>query len=229
MEEDISIYFEQDDKEQCVSFIGDKLECFIPLRYQNENYLIIEDKVQALGYFTLRINDSIWGGLQLPAVIQLDPTETYETTMEGEKYFVCVLTKNRRVMCSTSVMQIEKIGYFIWREFLYLGHYPKYINYRNVNTLLDDLKEITGRGFGANHVIIEIVLAHLFRDAHDLNIKYRHTTMNEPPATVTLKDISYGPSTTHSRIFGSYSDVGRNAALLNQSDNNSELSDLFRS
>ena len=229
MATDISQYFEQDDKEDCVRFIGDKLECFVPLRYKNENFLIIEDKVQALGIFSIRINDTIWAGLQLPAVIQIDPSETYETSLDGERYFVCVLTKNRRVMCSLGVMQIEKIGYFIWREFLSLGHFPKYITYQNVNTLFDDMKEITGKGIGANHVIMEIVLAHLFRDPHDLNIKYRHTKMEEPPAHVTLRDVSYGPSTTYSRIFGSYADEGRNAALLNQADTNSELSDLFRS
>lgn len=226
---DLSQYFEQDDKENCVRFIGDKLECFIPVRYKNENFLIVADKIQALGIFSIRINDTLTGGLQIPAVIQIDPTETYETTIDEEKYFVCVLTKNHRVMCSLDVMQIEKVGYFMWREFLSLGHFPSYINYQNVNSLFDDLKEITGRGLGANHAILEIILAHLFRDPDDLNIKYRHTPMVKPPAHVTLRDVSYGPSTTHSRIFGSYSDIGRNAALLNQSDTNSELSDLFRS
>lgn len=228
MESPLAKYFEQDDEHNCVRFIGDKLECFIPLRYQNENYLIVSDKVQALGMFTIRVNDTLTGGLQIPAVIQIDPTETYEQTIKGDRYFVCVLTKGHMIMCSTSVMQIDKLPYFCWREYLSLGHLPSYINYRNVGSLFDDMEEIAGAGMGANHVIVEIVLAHIFRDPDDLNIKYRNTDMQKPPATVTLRDVSYGPSTTHSRVFGSYSDTGRNAALLNQSDNNSELSDLFR-
>lgn len=225
---DISKFFEQDDKESCVRFVGDKLECFIPVRYKAENYLIVEDKVQALAIFSMTINDTIECGLQLPAVIQIDPSETYETTIDDEKYLVAVLTKGRRLMCSLNVMQIEKISYFIWREFLSLGHFPRYINYQNVNTLFNDMKEVTGRGMNGNHVILEIILAHLFRDRKDLNKKYRYTDMKDPPATVTLQDVSYGPSSTHARIFGSYSDTGRNAALLNQADNNSEMSDLFR-
>ena len=226
---DLAQFFEQDDKEQCVRFIGDKLECFIPMRYQNENYLVISNEIQSLAIFSIRINDTIEGGLQLPALIRIDPSDTYETTIDDEKFLVCVLTKGRRIMCSTSVLQIERIGYFVWREFLSLGHFPKYITYQNVNSLFDDMREIAGRGIGANHVIMELVLAHLFRDAKNLNVKYRHTDMIDPPAHVTLRDVSYGPSTTHSRMFGSYSDIGRNAALLNQSDTNSELSDLFRS
>ena len=226
---DLAQFFEQDDKEQCVRFIGDKLECFIPMRYQNENYLVISNEIQSLAIFSIRINDTIDGGLQLPALIRIDPSDTYETTIDDEKFLVCVLTKGRRIMCSTSVLQIERIGYFVWREFLSLGHFPKYITYQNVNSLFDDMREIAGRGIGANHVIMELVLAHLFRDAKNLNVKYRHTDMIDPPAHVTLRDVSYGPSTTHSRMFGSYSDTGRNAALLNQSDTNSELSDLFRS
>ena len=226
---DISRYFQEDTKEDCVRFIGEKLECFIPLRYQMDNFLKIGETIQALGVFALTINDTIEGGLQLPAVITMEPQETYEVTKDDERYLVCVFQKFDKVMNTLSVMQIEKIGYFLWREFLSLGHMPRYITYQNVATLMDDLKEVTGRGTGSNHAIMEIIYAHLFRDAKDLNVKYRHTDMHQPPAHVTLRDVSYGPSSTLARIAGSYTDTGINSALLNQADQNHELEDLFRS
>lgn len=226
---DVSKFFEESEKDDCLRFIGDKLECYIPTRYAMENYLNIGENVQALGVFALKVNDSIEGGFQLPAVITMEPTETYDATIDEESYLVCVLRKGDKLMNTLNVMQIEKIGYFMWCEFLSLGHFPRYINYENVLNLFDDLKEVTGRGTNANHAILEIIYAHLFRDAQDLNVKYRHTGMNKPPAHVTLRDVSYGPSSTLGRIGGSYTDTGVNSALLNQSDQNHEIEDLFRS
>lgn len=225
---DLSDYFRESEKDDCVYFTGDKLECFIPTRYETDDYLSIDENVHALAIFSIRIDDKIDGGLQLPAIITIEPTETYETTIDEEHYLVCVLKKGDKIMNTMSVMQIEKIGYFMWREFLSLGRMPSYLTYQNVVGLMDDLKEITGRGTNGNHTILELIYAHLFRDAKDLNIKYRHTTMTQPPAHVTLRDVSYGPSSTLGRIAGSYTDTGINSALLNQADQNHEIEDLFR-
>lgn len=225
---EIDRFFELDKKEKCVRFLGDKLEIFIPMRYQNSNFLVVENKVHTLGIFSMRVNDSIEGGLQMPAVIQVDPVDTYVETKDGEQYFVCVLNKGSRIMTTTGVLKNDKIGYFMWTEFLSLGRMPEYITYDNSVSLFDDLKELTGKGTNTDHVLMEIVLAHVFRDPDNLNVFYRHSNMNKKPAQVTLRDVAYGPSSTHSRIIGSYSDDGRNAALLNQSDQNHTLEDFFR-
>lgn len=221
-------YFEQDTKEKCVRFIGDKLEIFIPMRYQLKNYLAIEDKISALGIFSMKVNDSIEGGLQLPAVIQIDPVETYEATINDVKYLVCVLTKGGKIMTSTEVLQDDKVGYFMWTEYLSLGRMPEFIDYEGTATLFDDLREVTGRGIDVDSAIIGIILAQMNRDPDDINIFYRHTRMLKKPFLVNLRNVGYGPSSTHARVVGSYSDDGRNAALLNQSDQNHKLEDFFR-
>lgn len=221
-------FFEVDKVNDCVRFIGDKLEIFIPMRYQAKNYLIVEDKVRALGIFSMRVNGSVEGGLQIPAMVQIDAADTYTETIDGEQFFVCVLNKGGRFMTTLKVLRDDKLVIFIWTEFLSLGHMPSYITYDNAATLFDDLKEIAGKSIGVDHVLIEIILAHVYRDPDNLNIFYRHTDMRQPPAQVSLRDVGYGASTTHSRIIGSYADVGRNSALLNQSDQNHTLEDLFR-
>ena len=221
-------FFELDTVNKCVRFTGDKLEIFIPMRYQTKNYLIIEDKIQALGIFSLRVNGSIDGGLQIPAMIQIDAAETRNETIDGEPYFVCVLNKNNRIMTTTTLVKNDRVIYFMWTEFLSLGRMPKYMTYDSATTLFDDLKEITGKGTGVDHSLIEVILAHVYRDPNDLNIFYRHTGMRQPPAQISLRDVGYGAATTHSRIIGSYADIGRNSALLNQSEQNHTLEDLFR-
>ena len=208
--------------------MGDKLEIFIPMRYQAKNLLIIEDKISALGIFSMRINDSIDCGLQIPAVIQIDPISTHLETINENQFFVCELHRGSRLITNLYVLQNEKLGYAVWLEFLSLGNMPSFINYHNAAFLFDDMKEITGKGIPVNHAVFEIIFAHVYRDAKDLNTFYRHTRMTEPPAQVTLRDVGHGPSSTHGRILGSYSEDGRNAALLNQSEHNSTLEDFFR-
>lgn len=221
-------YFDFNEKENCVKFTGNKLECFIPQRYANNNYLIIGDKVNALGVFTMVIDDKITCGLQLPAVIEIEPNEIYEANVDDTAYTVCKLNKGNRLMTSMQVMQIDKIGYFMWTEFLNTGHMPSYVDYDNVNNLFDDLGECTGRGLPGNHAVFELILSHIYRDADNLDIKYRNTKMTKPPARVSLQDVSYGPSTTSGRILGSYSEIGLNSALIKPNKENSELEDIFR-
>lgn len=221
-------FFKQDDKEHCVRFIGDKLECFIPNRYQTVEYLVVSEYVTTLGIFSMKINDSFECGLQIPALITMDPSNIYETTIDDISYTVCELAKNQRLITNLDVMQVSRIGYFMWREFLTQGNLPKFITHDNIITMMDDLGEITGHACNGNHAVLEIVYSHLFRDAKNPLIHYRNTDMTKPPAIVNLKDVAYGTDATSSRMIGAYSEMGLNNALINPSTDNHELEDLFR-
>ena len=117
----------------------------------------------------------------------------------------------------------------MWNEFLTYGHMPSFVRYNDAAFLFDNNKKFTGKQLEGDHVIYELVIAHCFRDAKDKNIPYRNTNMSELPAQITLRDITYGASTTHSRIVGSYADVGMINAALNKVEENHDLEDLFRS
>ena len=221
-------FFELSEKDDCVYFTGDKCECFIPQRYEDKGMLHLTSKVQTLAIFTMVINDTITCGLQLPAVIEIDPVETYTTTIDGEQFVVCVLHKGNKILTTLDLLKNNKLQYFIWTEFLSLGHFPSYMNYDVATTLFDDLNEVSGQSIGTDHALIELVMAHLFRDPDNKTIFYRHTAMTKKPAIISLRDIGYGASTTHSRIIGSYPETGLNSALLNPSKENNELEDMFR-
>lgn len=221
-------FFNFSQKDNCVYFTGEKLEIFVPMRYQAKNYLKIGNNIQALGVFAMRVNDTIEGGLQLPAVITFDPVDAYVETIDEQQYYTCILRKGGKLMTTLDVMQDNKVGYFLWTEFLALGNHPRFFTYDNSITLLDDIKAYTGKGLPVDHALFEIVIAHLFRDSDDLSIHYRHTDMRKPPAHVTLRDVGYGTSSTHSRILGSYADTGRTAALLQEEKESGTLENLFR-
>lgn len=227
---DVSKYFVEESKNDCVRYVnpaGTNLEIFIPTRYRDRGYMYLDEYVHTLGIVMLKIGD-IEFGLQLPAMITIDTTDSYETVIDDTRYFVAVLEPNRRLMTTLTVLQNDKIPYFMWSEFLFIGNIPRYLDYSTIVSLYDQTGEVIGQTLGSDHAVFEVVLAHLFRDQDDITKYYRNTDMRKDPVTVTLKDVSYGPSSTHSRIFGSYANEGRNSALLNHVDNNNELEDLFR-
>ena len=227
---DVSKYFLEEPDKDCVRYVNNQnvnLEIYIPTRYRDRGYMHLDEYVHTLGILTMKIGN-IQFGLQLPAMITIDTTDTYETTIDNATYLVAVLPPGRRVMTTLTVLQNDKIPYFMWSEFLFVGHIPQYLDYSTIVSLYDQTGEVIGQKLGSDHAVFEVVLAHLFRDQDDLTRYYRNTNMVKDPATVTLKDVSYGPSSTHSRIFGSYANEGRNSALLNQVETNNELEDLFR-
>ena len=224
----IAKYFELSEKDNCVFFMGDKAECLIPQRYLDKEFLIMDSKISVLAAFTIIINDTLIGGILIPTMIVMDPISIELENRDGEMYYVATFKKGSQFIANLDVVQVDRTGYDLWLEFVSLAHMPTFIDYNDTCFIFDDMKEFTGKAINTNHVILEIIMAHLHRDANDLTVPYRLTPMKQKPAQITLRDIGHGTSSTHSRIIGSYSDIGRTAALLNQADENHELEDYFR-
>lgn len=225
---ELSRFFELSEKDDCVYFTGDTLECYLPERYGNFGYLNITATISVLGIFAMRVNEKFEGGLNLNAGITMEHTSIRHETIDGDKYVVATLKKGQKLMTTLTFTQDNMLYYTVWREFLSVGHLPKCFNYKNIIGLFDNSKYATGKGISVDHAILEMIYAYLFRDKNDMHKFYRHTDMKHEPAMVTLKSVAYGPSSTFSRVAGSYAQEGYNTALLNQAEQNNELEDLFR-
>lgn len=221
-------FFELNNKDNCIYFKGDNLKCYIPRKYEKKEYLIIHDKVSALGIFDICVNDKYEGGIQIPAVITLDPVDMYDTTIDDVKYLTCELTRGSQFITDLDVLQNNDIPYYMWTEYLSLGNLPRYLGYDDCATLFDTANKFSGKGLEANHAVYELIISYMFRDKKSINTFFRHTDMKDEPQIVNIRDIAHSATTTHSRIIGSYGDAGRTSALLNQSEENHPLEDLFR-
>ena len=225
---EFSKYFELSEKDNCVFFTGEKAECLIPQRYIDKEFLIIDTRLTVLAAFSIIINERLLGGILIPSMIIMEPSATETRVINGIQYFVATLKKGNQFICNLDLVQVDRTGYDLWLEFISTANMPLFLDYGNTPFIFDDMKEFTGKAIAVNHAILEIIMAHVHRDAKDLTRPYRLTNMSQPPAQITLRDIGHGTSSTHSRLVGSYSDLGRTAALLNQSDENHELEDYFR-
>lgn len=224
---DLSNKFEYSEKDDCTRFMGDKLIIRIPEHYTMLGYLVIAEVVHVLGIFPMNV-DGVDCGLQIPGVIDVDPSDIRTETINDKKYTILELHKGDRIMCTSSVIKDGKLYYAMWKEFIGGGKMPEYLDYDATACLFDDCKKITGKGIDVNHAVIEIVYAHIYRDRDDLTKLYRLTPMTKPPVNIKLNQPAYATNSTHARIIGSYAEQGMNTALIHQNAENVEIEDIFR-
>ena len=224
---DLSNKFEYSEKDDCTRFMGDKLIIRVPEHYTMLGYLVIAKVVHVLGIFPMNV-DGVDCGLQIPGVIDVDPSDIRTETINDKKYTILELHRGDRIMCTSSVVRNGKLHYAMWKEFIGGGKMPEYLDYDATACLFDDCKKITGKGIDVNHAVIEIVYAHIYRDRDDLTKLYRLTPMTKPPVNIKLNQPAYAANSTHARIIGSYAEQGMNAALIHQNAENVEIEDIFR-
>lgn len=224
---DLSNKFKYSEKDDCTRFMGDKLIIRIPEHYTMLGYLVIAEVVHVLGIFPMNV-DGVDCGLQIPGVIDVDPSDIRTETINDKKYTILELHKGDRIMCTSSVIKDGKLHYAMWKEFIGGGKMPEYLDYDATACLFDDCKKITGKGIDVNHAVIEIVYAHIYRDRDDFTKLYRLTPMTKPPVNIKLNQPAYATNSTHARIIGSYAEQGMNTALIHQNAENVEIEDIFR-
>lgn len=227
--EELAKFFRVDDKNEVIYFIGDTLDIYIPVRYEEKDLTVVTDKVHTLGIFDITINGSINVGYLLAAMIDIEYTSVDRVQIDNEPYIHLVLKKNDRFIRNMNYIKNDRLGYTLWVEFISLGRLPRFINYENIAWLFDRIAEVIGVNFGVDHSIFEMLYAHLFRDSKDLSIKYRLTPMVEQPTMIELRNVAYGPDDTMSKILGSYMSVGINAALITESTQPSPVEVVLRS
>lgn len=222
-------YFKIDTKQECVYFTGNKLDIYIPVRYEDKDLVKVTDKVNTLGIFDITIDDEYDIGFLLAAMVDIEYSSIERLTIDDEPYIHMVLNKNDRFLTNTSYIKNDNLGYTLWVEFIALGRLPRFITYEKILWLFDRIAEVTGINFGINHSVFEMLYAHLFRDSKNLAVKYRLTDMSKPPVMIELRNVAYGPDDTMSKILGSYMPTGINAALITESTQPSPVEIQLRS
>ena len=219
----IERYFQYDEKTDRMLFTGDELKLYFSKRFERHDLLSYTDTLHAIGFCGMLINGTIKGGLTLAAVITIAPSEVYDETIDDEAYLVAVLKKNDVFLTTCDFIQNDKLGYILWNEFISSGKLPAYITYDNIHDLFVKIAKTTGISFGVNHAIFEMIYAESFRSQKDILTRYRNTDMKEEPIFIGLHDVAAGPNATIDRILGSYDKEGLTAALVNKSEQGSDL------
>jgi len=204
-----------------------ELYAYLPKRYESFDFLHIGNEIAVFGVFDIEYNKELHGFL-LPAMIIMIPSEINNVKIDGVDYYKCTFYEGDTFMNNTSIIKNAALASRMFKEFIEYGNMPRFVTYNNIKYLFDNVKEITGINFYMNKVIFEMIYAHLYRDADNLNLQYRNSSKTKQPIFIGSRNVAYGPDSTSAKIFGSYFSDGLNSSLINQSNKQYELEDLMR-
>lgn len=213
-----------------IVFIGDTCEIFIHHRFQ-KNWGVVEvgENLKTIGQFRVLINKKINFGMNICGVIEMHPCDVEKVTIDEVQYIKATFKKGNVFIGNRRIIRNVKLLYAIFIEYLSLGRMPEYMDYESANFFLDDAAEQVNVNFGTYHTISEMLMAHLYRDREKTTKFYRLTPMKNPPIFIPLRSVSRAPVSTEGKIIGSYEKEGLNAAMLDESDVLSPISERMRS
>ena len=218
----------RNDTKRTITFTGETMEVRIPKRFEVYGMLDITDVVQALGIMDIIIDGKYECSLNVLSKLTIVPSEMDDMVIDGVPYLVLYLQKGDIFIQNTQVTQDANAIYAVYVEFITRGKPLYTLGYDQLALVFDRVKQMTASSVGVDRVLFELIVSHLARDPKDLFRQYRYTVMDVPPTIIPLRSVSLAPTTTSSRVFGSYFDDGLTSSLITTNKENSPFENIIR-
>jgi len=222
--------FSQKDPSSPVIFTGDQCVVTI-LQKMEETYNCVEvsDKVTTIGVFDMVV-DGIQSGMFLVGRIEMHPSNIERVVGEDNTPLIQLTFKKGDIFIkSTNVVVESKLAFYVWLEYIKFAHTLKAMTYEQQAEMFDRMRLSTGITFPVDHVVYEVIMAHLSRSQDDFAIPYRNTDMKKDFVRIKFGDVAHAAKSTSARIIGAYDKEGIVTALVNAPETNSQIEDLLRS
>lgn len=219
--------FSQEKADGPVIFTGDMCKVRILEKMENYGCLSVTDVVNTLGVFDMEV-DGVTSGMFLVAHIEMHPSDIDTVEIDGARYVECTFRKGDTFMVTTNTVVDPLVAFAVYVLYIKYSNVMAAMSYEDQATIFDRIKKTCGLGFAVDHVVYEMVFAHLSRDPEDFTIPYRNTAMNDDFRRIKLSDVTHASRSTSSRVVGAYFADGINAALTNPSTTHSPIEDLLR-
>ena len=213
--------------DKSVVFVGKELTVKISKRYENYQLLTVKDTVRSLGIFEM-FTEGASSNLFLPAVIEMCPSDTATMTQGSDEYVVCTFKQGDTFIKDRRLVRNPQLAYVIFTEFVEKGKMPEFLTYKDMAFIFDVAQKVSGLNIATNHVAFEIIYSFLARKHDDYTKLYRLTDMKKPPLFLRLTDTAHATSSVTAKLVSSYLADSINAAIVNESENESQLEELLR-
>ena len=213
--------------DKSVVFVGKTATIKISKRFQNYKLLEIKDTIKTLGIFDMEV-DGNTVGMMLPAVIEMCPSETKFMTEGSDDYVICTFNHGDTFIKDRRVVKDPHLAYVLFSEFVEKGKIPSFLSYGDYAFIFDIAQKVCGLKIPANHVAFEIIYAFLTRSTDDYTKQFRYTDMKKDPMFLRLSDIAHASTSNTAKLISSYLSDSMNAAIVNESENESKLEELLR-
>lgn len=228
MNNKIMQFFKIDPKNNSYIFQGNKIEIFISSRYEANKCLRIGNTLSTIGLFDFVINDKIEDGLFLPAILEMEPSNVETIKINDEEFVKATFYNGDVFIKNREVQKVQDLGYVIFYEVINQANRSKHLDYFKIVKIFDIVAEVCGINFGVNRKVFELICAHIHRDRKNLSVFYRQTDMKQPPEIIQFRDISHGTVTTTGKMIGNYFDDSLRSAIVNPTEEGSDLENIMR-
>jgi len=185
----------------------------------------IVEQNMTIGVFDMVINGTINSGSLLPALLHMKPSGV-DTITEGTDLVYQLTFVKGDVYSQLDMVKNPHYAYALFHEILFLGRVPRFLTYERLPLLFDAMIEVCGMNFNTDHSVYEIIVAFLTRMKADPNIQKR-LGGGGSSVLVPLKDVTTLATTVSSALLGSYFDSAVNSAIVNQSEQTTELEEII--
>ena len=207
---------------------------YIPARFTEQQMAFLGTETSISGVFAIVVDDAFYGVSLVNAMMRIEPTSTNYIKVEDEDYIEFVFDAGATVISDINLVIRDTFIYQIYSEVLAKGHVPWFMSYEDLGRIFESARKHAGVSVGANHAIIEMIVAAISRVSSDRTLFYRHAVKVEKdlgavaPFFIPLRSVTYGASNTTAKLVGAYWEEGLTSALVNPSDTVEPIEGLLR-
>lgn len=211
----------------------EELQIILPVRFEESNLMEIEKDTYTLGIFAIVVGDSYATNVTPARMRMANGFAVKEKYLEDE-YYVFTFEKGATIFYTNQLLKEETLGYYIYNYFVALGRMPWYMKSTDIIKLFDNCGYFTGKTYGVNHVIMEMIMSTIMRNPLNNKDYWRHTLKSQQDVkekeveVIALRNVPLGARNTTAKLMGAYFTEGLNSALIYPSDTTEVVEELLR-
>lgn len=209
------------------------LKIYVPSRFLERELLTITNEIRTVAIFAIVVDDKYYGVSTVNASIQLTPSWTNVTEVDGEECYEFGFDKGATVTPNINLVKDDALVYKIYDEVIAKGNIPWFVGYLDLGKLFMTAKSHGGIHLAANNIPLEMMAASISRQSSDRTKYYRHAlgegAKDIKPVFIPFRSVMYGATNTTAKLMGAYFDEGLTSALVNPSTKKEGIEQLLRS
>lgn len=210
------------------------VKILVPARFAEQQLAVLGNEINICGLFAIVVDDQFYGVSSAMAMMRIEPTVTNTIKIEDEDYLEFVFDPGCTVISSTELVKSDTFIYLVYSEIIAKGNVPWFMNYEDMGRLFESAPHHAGVSVGANFAVIEMIMAAISRSEKDRTKYFRHLInarqdlVNQVPAFIPLRSVTYGASNTTAKLIGAYWEEGLTSALVNPTETVEPIEGLLR-
>jgi hypothetical protein len=206
---------------------------FIPESYVHGELGDMGDVIKIVGIHGIVVGDK-FGVSDACALMQIAPSSTITTTINGTKYLEFIFEAGEIVYTNLNLVKVATLVFRIYNEIIAMGKVPWYLGYEDMLFLFKTSLLHGGANLDADSALLELIATHMARNPQDIAALYRFMVNKfkpeerKPPHFIPLKNIAFGTTNTTSKLVGNMFGEGVTSALVTQSTQSEQIETLLR-